>query len=65
MATVIEEYTTENQRSPVRFLWAKGPIVKDVYKEMLSVYGAKCLSRSQLGDRCFDEDEEAETEVRM
>jgi hypothetical protein len=43
MATVLEEYTTEEQRSVVHFLWAKGPSVKDIHKEMFPVYGGKCL----------------------
>jgi hypothetical protein len=29
----------------VRFLWAKGLSAKDIHKEMLPVYGGKCLSR--------------------
>jgi hypothetical protein len=32
MATVLEECTTEEQRSVVRFLWAKKLDVKDIYK---------------------------------
>jgi hypothetical protein len=30
--------------SVVRFLWTKGLNAKDIYKEMFSVYGGKCLS---------------------
>jgi hypothetical protein len=45
MATVIEEYHTEEQRSVVRFLWAKGLNTKDRHKEMFPAYGGKCLSR--------------------
>jgi hypothetical protein len=44
MATVPEEYITEEQRSVVRFLWAKGLNAKDIHKEMFPVYGGKCLS---------------------
>jgi hypothetical protein len=46
MATVLEEYTTEELRSVVRFffLWAKGLNAKDIYKELFPVYGGKCLS---------------------
>jgi hypothetical protein len=47
MATVFE-YTTEERRSIVRFLCAKGPKAKDIYKEVFLVYCGKCLSRSQL-----------------
>jgi hypothetical protein len=32
MATVLEEYTTEEQRSVVHFLWAKGLNAKDIHK---------------------------------
>jgi hypothetical protein len=42
--TRFEEYTTEKQLSVVRFLWARGPTAKDIYKEMFLVYGGKCLS---------------------
>jgi hypothetical protein len=45
MATVFEKCTNEEQHSFVRFLWAKGLSAKDIKKEMLPVYGGKCLSR--------------------
>jgi hypothetical protein len=48
MATVLEGYTSEEQRSVVRFLWAKGLNAKDIHKEMFSVYGGKCLSRKAV-----------------
>jgi hypothetical protein len=48
MATVLEEYTTEDQRSIVRFLWTKGLNAKDIHKEMFPVYGGKCLSRKAV-----------------
>jgi hypothetical protein len=32
MATVLEEYTTEEQSSVVRFVWAKGFTAKDMYR---------------------------------
>jgi hypothetical protein len=32
MATVLEEYIAEKQRSVVRFLWAKGLNAKDIHK---------------------------------
>jgi hypothetical protein len=44
MATVLEECTTEDQRSVVHFLWAKGLNAKDIHKEKFHVYGGKCLS---------------------
>jgi hypothetical protein len=45
MTTVLEEGTTEEQRSVVRFLWAKGLNAKDIHKETFPVYGGKCLPR--------------------
>jgi hypothetical protein len=48
MATVIEECITEEQRSVVRFLWAKGFNANDIYKEIFPVYGGKCLSRKAV-----------------
>jgi hypothetical protein len=48
MATVLEEYTTAEERPVVRFLWAKGLNAKDIKKEMFPVYGAKCLSRKAV-----------------
>jgi transposase len=45
MANMLEECTTEMQRSVVRFLWAKELSTKDIHKEMFPVYGGKCLSR--------------------
>jgi hypothetical protein len=45
LATELEECATEEQRSVVRFffLWVRGLNAKDIYKEMLPVYGGKCL----------------------
>jgi hypothetical protein len=45
MATVLEDYTAEDRRSVLRFLWAKKLHGKDIHKEMFSVYCGKCLSR--------------------
>jgi hypothetical protein len=41
MATVLEECTTEEQRSVVLLLWAKGLDAKDINKEIFPVYGGK------------------------
>jgi hypothetical protein len=43
MASVLEECSTEEQHSDVRFLWAKGLNAKDIHREMFPVYGGKCL----------------------
>jgi hypothetical protein len=48
MATVLEKYTTEEHRSVLRFLWAKGLNAKDIYKEIFPLYGGKCLSRKEV-----------------
>jgi hypothetical protein len=42
MVTVLEECITEEQRSVVFFLWAKGLSEKDIRKEMFPV-GSVCL----------------------
>jgi hypothetical protein len=48
MATVHEGYATEEQRSVVRSLWAKGLNAKVIHKEMFPVYGGKSLSRKAI-----------------
>jgi hypothetical protein len=52
MATVLE-YTTEEQRSYVRFLWAKGLNSKNIHIEIFPVYGGKCLSRKAVHKQTF------------
>jgi hypothetical protein len=47
MDTVLE-YTTEEQPSAVRFLWAKELNEKDIHKEMFAVYGGKFLSQKAV-----------------
>jgi hypothetical protein len=47
MATVLEGFTTEEQRSVVRFMWAEA-LKKDIHKEIFPVYGGKCLSRKAV-----------------
>jgi hypothetical protein len=46
--TVLEDCSTEEQRSVVSFLWAKGLNAKDIHKEMFPVYGGKCLSHNAV-----------------
>jgi hypothetical protein len=41
MATVLDECTTEERRSVVRFLWAKGLNAEDIHKEMSPVHGGE------------------------
>jgi hypothetical protein len=44
IATVLEEYTTKEQRSVVRFLWTKELNTKDIRREMFPVYCGNCVS---------------------
>jgi hypothetical protein len=48
MATVLEECTSEEQCSVVRFLWAKGLNAKDNHKDLFPVCGGKCLSHTAV-----------------
>jgi hypothetical protein len=48
MGTVLEECNTEERRSLVILLWAKGLSAKDIDKEMIPVYGGKGLSRKAV-----------------
>jgi hypothetical protein len=71
MATVLEDCTTEEQRCIVRsFLWEEGLNAKDIHKEMLAVYGGKCLSLKAVHNNVekFTQERsnvaDAETEVR-
>jgi transposase-like protein len=65
MATVLEEYNTEEQRLVVRFLWAKGFSANDIHKEIFPIYGGKCFSHKAVhnwvekrGKRFADEETE-------
>jgi hypothetical protein len=70
MKIILEEYTTREQHSAVRFLWTKELNAKDIHKERFPLYGGKCLSRKAVhnwvkkGGRCFTDDEQVEREVR-
>jgi hypothetical protein len=45
---VLEECITEEQRSIVLVMWAKGLNAKDIHKEMFRVYCKNCLSRKEV-----------------
>jgi hypothetical protein len=62
MATVFEDYTTEEQRSVVRFFVGERIFIKKCFLFML---GSVCsIKRFHLGGKRFAADEEVETEVR-
>jgi hypothetical protein len=48
MATALEEYTMEEQRSVVRFFLMGKSTAKNIRKEMFPVYSGKCLSRKAI-----------------
>jgi hypothetical protein len=48
MATVLQQCSTEEQRSVMSFLWAKGLNGTDIHKEMFPVYSGKCLSPKEV-----------------
>jgi hypothetical protein len=70
MATVFADFTTEEQRSVVRFLWTKLLDANYNHKETFPVYGGECLSRKAVHSwnekrgKDFADDEKVETEVR-
>jgi hypothetical protein len=47
METVLEEYTTEEQRSVMRFYGQKDPVQR-IFIKTFSVSGGKCLSRKAV-----------------
>jgi hypothetical protein len=66
MATVIEECTTEEQRSAVRHLWTKVSLQRIFTKKcLLDILGIVCrVKRFTTGSRNSLKDEGIETEVR-
>jgi hypothetical protein len=48
LVSVIKIETTEEQRSLVHFLWAKGLNAENIHKEIIPVYVEKCLLRKGL-----------------
>jgi hypothetical protein len=49
MATVLEEYTTEDQRSVVRFFCGQKNTMNRIFiKKMFPIYSGKCLSRKAI-----------------
>jgi hypothetical protein len=51
MATEVEDCTSEEQGSLLRFLCTKGLMVKDIHKEMIPIYDGKRLSRNVVPPR--------------
>jgi hypothetical protein len=48
MAAPLNTCTTAEQRGVVRFLWEKDMAAKDIHKEMLPMYGERCLSCEEV-----------------
>jgi hypothetical protein len=48
MVIMLQGFSTEEQRSVVRVLWAKWLNAKVIHKELFPVCGAKCLSRKAV-----------------
>jgi hypothetical protein len=48
MAASLNTRATIEERGVVRFLWAKDTAAKDIHKEMLPMYGERCLSRQAI-----------------
>jgi hypothetical protein len=58
----IWEYTTEEQRSVVRFFFTKGLGANDTHKETFPVYGVKCLSLKTV-QKWFDKFSQGRSKV--
>jgi hypothetical protein len=56
MATVLEDYTTEEQSSVVHFWWAEGLNAKDIHEEMFTVGSVCCVKQFTDGSRNFIKD---------
>jgi hypothetical protein len=50
---VFEEYSTEEQRSVVRFMWTEGLIAKDIYREIFPVGNVCRVKRFTTGLQTF------------
>jgi hypothetical protein len=48
MATMLEDFITEEQCSVMRFLCAKGLNPKDIHKKIFPVHCGKCLLRKAV-----------------
>jgi hypothetical protein len=66
MATVLAEYTTEDKRYVLRFLWAKNSMKRIFIKKcfLFTVESVCEVKRFHLTDKRFADDEEVETEVK-
>jgi hypothetical protein len=66
MATVLEEYITEEQRSVARFLWKKGSMQRIFIKKLfLFTVGSVChVKRFHLSGKRFADGEEIETKMK-
>lgn len=49
---MLQSSTCEEQRSVVRFLWAKGHKPSEIHRDMRGVYGDDCMDRSNVSRWC-------------
>jgi hypothetical protein len=61
-ATVLEEYITEEQRSVMRFLWAKELTARDINKYIFPVYIGECLLH-KADHNCFEKFSQGRSKV--
>ena len=59
MARILQLSTCEEQRSVVRFLWAKGHKPSDIHRDMRGLYGDDCMDRSNVSRWCTFFEEES------
>ncbi|KAG8233435.1 hypothetical protein J437_LFUL010546 [Ladona fulva] len=52
MARMLLSSTCEEQRSVVRYLWAKGHSPSEIHRDMRDVYGDDCLDHSNVSRWC-------------
>ncbi|KAG8238107.1 hypothetical protein J437_LFUL012718 [Ladona fulva] len=52
MARMLLSSTCEEQRSAVRYLWAKGHSPSEIHMDLRGVYGDDCLDRSNVSRLC-------------
>jgi hypothetical protein len=51
MATLLEKYTTEEQRPFMHFLWTKGSNAKDIHEQIFPLHDGKWFSPKAVQNR--------------